>query len=138
MITYCKMIHYFSESYKLKAYKIYFKSCFFCAMIFCIRPPTHKMISHSNSENFTFRYKFYARSPFQCQLFAQHEVKKQIHICNDGGNSYSTSCILPARKIIKNNQEYNIRRNNQTLMRLFQIILKEIVWEFVSNIKFSY
>ena len=113
----------------MQVYRIFFKSCFFCAMIFCIRPPTHKMISHSNSENFTFRYKFYARSPFQCQLFAQHEVKKQIHICNDGGNSYNTSCILPARKIIKNNQEYNIRRSNQTLMRFFQIILKEIVWE---------
>ena len=55
---------------------------------FCFRPPSNE-VSHSSFE--PFRYKFYARSPFQCQLFAQHVVNTHKYIWI--ANSFNTSCI---------------------------------------------
>ena len=56
--------------------------------VFCFRPPSNE-VSHSSFE--PFRYKFYARSPFQCQLFAQHVVNTHKYIWI--ANSFNTSCI---------------------------------------------
>ena len=56
--------------------------------VFCFRPPSNE-VSHSSFE--PFRYKFYARSPFQCQLFAQHVVNTHKYIWI--ANSFNTSCM---------------------------------------------
>ena len=56
--------------------------------VLCFRPPSNE-VSHSSFE--PFRYKFYARSPFQCQLFAQRVVNTHKYIWI--ANSFNTSCM---------------------------------------------